>query len=221
MADRRQILELLSDPFRELPTDTGVSGSWPPAFVLFAVLRQLPTWRRWGRPSLERWCVRGYVDDSPTSRPSSLEYIVSLGGKDCYIKAAGDALQTKWLALRRSDPCHAFTHNAAQAAFSLWIDLPRLVHGQELGATVAAWKEHAVADHNEALTCVLSPKMFHAYVELQACFHRLYLDKGHGETLCAWRESTGALCPRKRRWDTAFCKEHARLAAPPSCLRCA
>ena len=149
-----------------------------------------------------------------------LEYIVSLGGKDRYIKAAGDALQTKWLALHRADPGHAFTYNAAQAAFSLWIDLPRLVHGKELGTTVAAWKEHALADHNEALTCVLSPKMLHAYMELQACFHRLYLDKGHGQTLCTWREGTGALCPRKRRWDTAFCKEHARLAAPPACLLC-
>ena len=60
--------------------------------------------------------------------------------------------------------------------------------------------------------------MLHAYAELQASFHRLYLDKGHGETLCTWREGPGALCPRKRRWDTAFCKEHAWLAAPPACV---
>ena len=99
---------------------------------------------------------------------AGMEYIVSLNGQDCYIKAAGDVLQTKWLALHRADPAHAFPYNASQAAFSSWIDLPGLVHGKELGATVAGWKEHALADHNEALTCVLSPKMLHAYAELQA-----------------------------------------------------
>jgi hypothetical protein len=147
-----------------------------------------------------------------------MEYIVSLDEEAYYIKTAGDVLQTKWLALHRADPAHSFPYNTAQAAFSAWIDLPSLVHGKELGATVAGWKEHALADHNEALTCALSSKMLHAYAEMQACFHRLYLDKRHGETLCTWRNGSGALCPRKRRWDTAFCKEHAWLSAPPACL---
>ena len=146
---------------------------------------------------------------------AGMEYAVQLDGSDYYVKTAGDVLQCRWLALHRADAEHAFTYNKAQAAFSAWIQLPRLVHGLELGSTVAAWKEHALADHNEALTYVLSPKLLHAYAELQAVFHRLFVDRGHGETLCTWRAASGALCPRKRRRG-AFCREHARHAVIPA-----
>ena len=77
-----------------------------------------------------------------------------------------------------------------------------------LGRTVAAWKEHALADHNESLTFVLSPKLLHAYVELQAVFHR---DRGEGSTLCTWRHTNGELCTKKRRWSV-FCRQHWRHA---------
>ena len=80
-----------------------------------------------------------------------------------------------------------------------------------LSGEVAAWNEHAVADHNESLTFVLSPKLLHAYVELQAVFHRLYVDRGEGSTMCTGRHGNGYLCTKKRCWG-AFCKAHSWLA---------
>ena len=142
---------------------------------------------------------------------AGMEHLVELDGTKYYVKTAGDVLQCRWLALHCGEQEHQFTYNKAQAAFSAWIDLPRLVHGPELGSTVAAWNEHARADHNESLTFVLSPKLLHAYVELQAVFHRLYVDRGEGSKMCTWRHWNGYLCTKKRCWG-AFCKAHSWLA---------
>ena len=141
---------------------------------------------------------------------AGMQYTVELDQSDYYVKTAGDVLQCRWLALHGASQEHWFPYNRAQAAFSEWIDLPRLVHGLELGSTVAAWKERALADHNESLTFVLSPKLLHAYVELQAVFHRLCVDRGEGSTMCTWRHWNGDLCTKKRRWGV-FCKAHLCL----------
>ena len=137
-----------------------------------------------------------------------MKYHVDLDGSNLYLQTAGHVLQCRWLAFHCAQQEHRFTYNKAQAAFSKWIDLPNLVHDPELATTVAAWKEHALADHNESLTFVLSPRLLHAYVELQAVFHRLYLERGEARKLCTWRHKNGELCTKKRCWG-AFCKAHS------------
>ena len=127
-----------------------------------------------------------------------MQNTVELDGKDCYIKNAGSVLQCRWLALHCGEQEHIFTCARAKAAFSEWIELPTLVHGMELGRTVAAWQEQALADHNESLTCVLSTRLLHAYLEFQAVFHRLYFERGEESTMCTWREPTGEHCLKKR-----------------------
>ena len=140
-----------------------------------------------------------------------MKYHVDLDGSNWYLQTAGHVLQCRWLATHCAQQEHRFTYNKAQAAFSKWIDLPNLVHDLELATTVSAWNEEALADHNESLTFVLSPRLLHAYVELQAVFHRLYLERGEARKLCTWRHKNGELCTKHRR-NGAFCKQHSWMS---------
>ena len=127
-----------------------------------------------------------------------MQYTVQLDGRDCWIKNAGHVVQSRWLDFHCGEQQHIFTNARAKAAFSEWIELPALVHGPELGRTLATWNEQALAAHNESLTFVLSSRLMHAYLELQVCFRRLYFDRGEESTTCTRREPTGEPCQKKR-----------------------
>ena len=66
-----------------------------------------------------------------------------------------------------------FRNTVGQAAASRWLQLPQLVHGKALGDYVASWNDHSLADHDEAITVLLPPKLLHVFCWLQALyFHK-------------------------------------------------
>ena len=213
----RQLLELLDDTFPRAPfcgVADRLSATRDRPARLLADAAEFETMKKVFTAALIIARTRGLLavfSEIIGRGQAGMEYAVELDGTKYYVKTAGDVVQCRWLALHCAAAEHLFTYNKAQAAFSAWIDLPRLVHGPELGSTVAAWNEDGLADHNESLTFVLSPKLLHSYVELQAVFHRLHVDRGEGSTLCTWRHTNGELCTKKRHWG-AFCKAHSWLA---------
>ena len=83
-----------------------------------------------------------------------------------------------------------------------------------MGDIVAAWKAHAVADHNEAVTVTLPPKMRHAYCWLQASYYHINF-RHIGIERCSFRTAS-ILCQRAARHAGLRWKRHAHAPQTPA-----
>ena len=140
-----------------------------------------------------------------------MKHYMKIDGEHLYIKTGGDWMQTLWLNMHTTDHADVFNIATAQASFSRWIGLPHLLHDAELATNIERWKEHSLADHNEAVTAVLPPEELHLYCELQLAYFRLYGQVDDSQTKCAWTEGHGVhktKCFKNRAWDTRFCRKH-------------
>ena len=121
-------------------------------------------------------------------------------------KTGGDVMQGYWPEVHRVPHSCQWSHTVGQVFASRWLQLPQLVHGEVLGAYVASWNDHSLADHDEAVTVLLPPKLLHVFCWL----HELRYQQNHAHldsALCSHRTSTGELCPKRARHDN-LCWEH-------------
>ncbi len=117
-----------------------------------------------------------------------------------YLKTCGDVLQGYWQEQHRVPHSGEWSYTMGQVAVSKWLGLPALVHGADLGAWVANWSAHGVADHDETVTILLPSKLLHAYCSLHALYHHVHLG-GTVTELCSFRGDNKELCPKKARHE--------------------
>ena len=132
-------------------------------------------------------------------------------------KTGGNVMQNYWQDIHKVPHSWQWSNTRGQVSASRRLRLPQLVHGDELGDRVAAWSDHSVADHSEAVTVVLAPQLLHAYCWVQAALYSLS-NRSLDHELCAHRLETGELCQKKVRCEN-FCWKHRWSCAPESSSR--